>query len=464
MSSTVHLRPLYINNTLVLDDATITTGGFFEYTIEVDNHDHIYTTWTVGSWDEECVYGLYDPNGNLVAEAGSVDQPLLTLNHTIDFSGVNIFSNSGFEGATGDNLDRPAEWNFYPDYNWALETTGNGIHNSTETFVAYDGDKSVKMWNTGGENNVFKEMAGDDVPAVGTTFNISAMLYSHADDFVQGGNHGKITAKFFAYGPNGETDAWWDRMIDMDPDAEGVQFAESEHLDANSPPSTWTELTLSTSVPENVFLMQLGVMLAGNEDGSIYVDNVTATMDEPVEGCTDVLACNHDMDADVDDSSCCLTNCGDLTVEGGVFISETSWEILDANGAIVMASANAAGTNGGLPYDDETCLEDGVYTFNGYDSYGDGWNGAYATLIDSEGITGLNFTFTSGSSGTTTFEVPFVRENQLVLAAVLDLDPGDIVNPVDGTNFSSNDGKAIVVQAMSDIDDLSFYNGVNTVN
>ena len=76
-----------------------------------------------------------------------------------------------------------------------IETTGNGA-NSSETFVAYDGDKSLKMWNAGGENNVFQEMVGD--PLVGTIFNL-CFLYSHADDFIQGGGtFTKIT------GPNGE--------------------------------------------------------------------------------------------------------------------------------------------------------------------------------------------------------------------------------------------------------------------
>ena len=62
-----------------------------------------------------------------------------------------------------------------------------------------------------------------------------------------------------------------------------------------------------------------------NGAGSVYVDNFTATMDEPIAGCTDMTACNYDMDATLDDeSSCCLTNCGDLTVGGGSYIDEVS--------------------------------------------------------------------------------------------------------------------------------------------
>ena len=129
---------LYVNNVLLLDDVTVESATNL-IDLDVDNHDYLHTEWTSGSYDIECSYGLYDPNGVLVAEAGTLSQPLLTMTHTIDFSGTNIFSNSGFEGANPADLGRPAEWNFYPDYNWALETTGNGIYNSTETFVAYDG-------------------------------------------------------------------------------------------------------------------------------------------------------------------------------------------------------------------------------------------------------------------------------------------------------------------------------------
>ena len=444
---------LYINNVLVLDDATV-DASTVSVELDVDNHDYIHTVWTSGSFDGECSYGIYDDLGNLVAEAGTVNESGLVLTATVDFSGENVFSNSGFEGANPNDLGRPAEWSLYPDYNWSHETTGNGIHNSEETFVAYDGDKSLKMWNTGGENNVFTELVGDDVPLAGTVYNISAMLYSHADDFLQGGNHGKVTAKFFGFGPNGDGGNWWETMIDMDPNTDGVQFAESEHLDVNSPPSTWTELTLSTTVPEGVYLMQLGVMLAGNEDGSIYVDNLTSTRDEPVPGCTDASACNYDDLATLDDGSCCFgDDCNDIVVDGGSWQGEVSWDIVDESGATVAA--------GGAPYGGLLCLGDGTYTVNGADSFGDGWNGNYLTVLDSEGHLALSFTLDGaygtpeGAAGTATFTLPLTPPdaNALVLTAVLDMDLPE----------AGSTGKAVQVQAMDDISDLSWY-GVGVAN
>ena len=55
------------------------------------------------------------------------------------------------------------------------------------------------------------------------------------------------------------------------------------------------------------------------------------------------------------------------------------------------AASGSAGT-----YD--LCLEDGSYTFNGFDSYGDGWNGATAVLTNADG--GVLYTLiVEGSSG-----------------------------------------------------------------
>jgi len=436
---------LYVNNVLVLDDVTVESATN-EISLDVDDHDYIHTEWTSGSYDNECAYGLYDPNGVLVAEAGTIYQPDLTMTHTIDFSGVNVFANSGFEGMNADG-SAPAEWLTYPGYNFSVETTGNGIYNSSETFTAYDGDKSFKMWSAGwegSENNVFHEMSGDDVPLAGTSFNLSAMFYSHADDFIgQGSGQGKLTAKYFGFGPNGDGSNWWETMLFMD---------ESTPFDASTATaSTWENQTLATTVPEGVYLMQLGFMLyqpGADGGGSVYVDNFTATMDEPVEGCTDMTACNYNMDASLDDGSCCLTNCGDLTVGGGSYISEVSWEILDASGTVVLSDAS------GTPYDGETCLDDGVYTVNGFDSWGDGWNGNYLTLVDSDGYTVVNFTLESGSAGSTTFTLPFnPPSNGLVLAAVLDLTVPE----------AGSAGKAVVVQAFQDIDDLSLY-GIGVAN
>ena len=86
---------LFVNGSLVLDGATVADGeddalvGF-----DVDDFDYIHTEWTEGAWDGECAYAIYNSDGDIVAEAGTDENPDLTLTHTVDFSGVNIFANS----------------------------------------------------------------------------------------------------------------------------------------------------------------------------------------------------------------------------------------------------------------------------------------------------------------------------------------------------------------------------------
>ena len=195
-----------------------------------------------------------------------------------------------------------------------------------------------------------------------------------------------------------------------------------------------------------------GTLDGVNDDGSTG----TGTFDLPqvvdIPGCTDATACNYDEYATVDDASCCFTpDCNDITVDGGSWQAEVSWNIVDAAGAEVAA--------GGAPYGDLLCLGVGTYTVNGADSYGDGWNGNYLTIYDEEGHLVLNFTLDGvnddGSTGTTTFTLPLTPPdaNALVITAVLDMDLPE----------AGSTGKALQFQAMDDISDLSWY-GVGVAN
>jgi hypothetical protein len=84
-------------------------------------------------------------------------------------------------------------------------------------------------------------------------------------------------------------------------------------------------------------------------------------------GCTNAAACNFDPAATVDDGSCCFGDCATLTVTAGTFPGEISWEI--------------NGVTGGAPFTGVICLTDPcLNTFNMFDSFGDGWNGATYTF------------------------------------------------------------------------------------
>src|SRR5690606_15203182 len=74
-------------------------------------------------------------------------------------------------------------------------------------------------------------------------------------------------------------------------------------------------------------------------------------------------------------------DCNDMTIQvtGGLYPGEVSWDVTNSSNVIV-ASGDA----------DDTVsinLPDGSYTFNMYDSYGDGWNGAVFTVKNGYGTT-----------------------------------------------------------------------------
>ena len=109
----------------------------------------------------------------------------------------------------------------------------------------------------------------------------------------------------------------------------------------------------------------------------------------PFEGCLGDCGAADDGGAD-DGGDDCAANAVTLTVGGGSWDSEITWDMSDG-------SSGAAGTF-------ELCLEDGDYTFNGYDSYGDGWNGASATFTDADGNLIASFAV-EGDSGSWTVTI-----------------------------------------------------------
>ncbi|MDC0231034.1 T9SS type A sorting domain-containing protein, partial [Aureispira] len=135
-----------------------------------------------------------------------------------------------------------------------------------------------------------------------------------------------------------------------------------------------------------------------------------------VGGCTDILACNYDPMATVNDGSCtyatapldCSGNCSNGGVQvvytPGSWSNENSFTITDCNGTVISDMTSGSG------YD--SCIVLGsIYTINLSDSYGDGWNGGILT------IDGVDYTMVSGS--TSMFQVgscPVTSAKNLILA------------------------------------------------
>ncbi len=81
-----------------------------------------------------------------------------------------------------------------------------------------------------------------------------------------------------------------------------------------------------------------------------------------------------------------------VTVGGGTWDAEITWDIVDENG--VTQALGAA------PFTGVYCLNPGCFTINMYDTFGDGWNGAFMTITDAGGFVVFSSTMANGTFAT----------------------------------------------------------------
>ncbi|MEM9050949.1 MAG: hypothetical protein AAGC47_02750, partial [Bacteroidota bacterium] len=99
-------------------------------------------------------------------------------------------------------------------------------------------------------------------------------------------------------------------------------------------------------------------------------------------GCTDPNAINYNPQATLNDGSCEYFECDgnelDIILNTQNWGYEISWAILNENGQAVAQSEGYESYDTSI---ESICLADGCYTFEMYDSYGDGWNGGTFELV-----------------------------------------------------------------------------------
>ncbi|MCZ4407661.1 T9SS type A sorting domain-containing protein [Cryomorphaceae bacterium 1068] len=145
--------------------------------------------------------------------------------------------------------------------------------------------------------------------------------------------------------------------------------------------------------------------LEDGEFGSVPFGVNAEGCEEVVLGCTDPEALNYNPDATEDDGSCEYFECENNEVMVVVFTEnwgyEISWNIRNEEGDEVAGSGDYPNYS---TITESTCLENGCYTFELFDSFGDGWNGGSFQVILNNNILASG-TLADGEFGSVAFGV-----------------------------------------------------------
>ncbi|MEC7654117.1 MAG: hypothetical protein VX548_04150 [Bacteroidota bacterium] len=108
-------------------------------------------------------------------------------------------------------------------------------------------------------------------------------------------------------------------------------------------------------------------------------------------GCMDESACDYDASATIQAVGYSDTGSLSFSWVQGSWTGEVSWSV--------------NGETYGFGSTPELSLAAGIYTIEGFDSYGDGWNGSVLTIIDNNSGTSYDFTLVSGNYSSIDVEV-----------------------------------------------------------
>tara|TARA_B100000768_G_scaffold8782_1_gene9099 strand:- start:1673 stop:5851 length:4179 start_codon:yes stop_codon:yes gene_type:complete len=214
---------------------------------------------------------------------------------------------------------------------------------------------------------------------------------------------------------------------------------------------------------------------------NVWIDNVNFAINL-ISGCTDTSAVNYNSQAQADDGSClytCLNNSIYHSVETDLNPQECSWTISDNLGNILLSFGNY--TSAQTIENDSTCLSEGCYILNLYDSAGDGWgagNFGSVILYDSIGTILANGTLNNGSNSSYGFNIGICNLQNPGCTDSLssnynsfaDIDNGTCC--IDGcmdfasVNYDSlatcDDGSCVpFVYGCTDVNALNYYPGAN---
>jgi hypothetical protein len=150
-------------------------------------------------------------------------------------------------------------WETYPDGDhYSVHLDGENAGFSDQVVETYDGEACVKLWGSGGENNLFQTYYEGAVPP-GTEWWADAMVMIPTGDMMDEAGHFVLFAKYFT------ADWGW---LGMD---SSMHVMPAHGLDE------WMYVEVDGVVPEGAETVQIGMFLVGAEGtGSVYVDDFYA--------------------------------------------------------------------------------------------------------------------------------------------------------------------------------------------
>ncbi len=160
----------------------------------------------------------------------------------------------------------------------------------------------------------------------------------------------------------------------------------SYSLDGTSLGSISWSGSLATNQTANVSLPTLEISSSGNYNYEVSLSNPNGGSDENVSNNSGSSA----FEVAVDAAS------AELSLTFDCWANEVSWELVsNASGNIVASGDGYSGTLDGVTITETFCLAAGCYTFNIFDSFGDGMNGSQYSFCGIDG----DYSITDNSTG-----------------------------------------------------------------
>ncbi len=208
-----------------------------------------------------------DPDGGNDAIDAPTDAGTMTVSIDSGFmdsgtppSETTLLNNGNFEA--NETLEG---WLLYPNNaNAVIMSTGDLYFDSSDTFTARSGNQSGKLWGqyNGGYNETF---LFQEMPAAATNYQLSGWVYVASQESFNIDNSATLTLKYFA---------------------DGYANEQQESRPINTQINDqWTWVSLCGTVPENLSLMQAGIVYQQTGDGShgtLFLDDFQL---ETVSGC-----------------------------------------------------------------------------------------------------------------------------------------------------------------------------------